>query len=135
MEHTIDRDSARANWADIEDQLTDLYRPRQVIIYFDDRVYIGHFDSFNYNRKASTMLIYYDMTFTVTRQVKIDKQPQQTQGSASLGSLLGMAAGNAIMGGVESLFSKSRGKSGDSGSNASGQGNTPEMARSQGKQR
>lgn len=109
-EHMIDKDKARANWADMEDQLTDLYRPRQIIIYFDDRVYIGHFDSFNYNRKAATPLIYYDMTFTVTRQIKIDKQPQDSAGSASLGSLLGMAVAGSIVRGISNSIKK--GKSG-----------------------
>ena len=99
-EHQIDKDSARANWSDIEDQLTDLYRPRQVIIYFDDRIYIGHFDNFNYSRKASTLLINYDMSFTVTRQIKVDKAIAKQKGTASLGDLLGTMASSAIMGGL-----------------------------------
>ena len=98
--HTIDKQKASQNWSDIEDELTDLYRPRQVIIYFDDRVYIGHFDNFNYNRKASTPLIYYDMSFTVTRQIKIDKAPQSNPsgGRASLGELLGVAVAGQVIG-------------------------------------
>lgn len=102
-EHQIDKDSARANWSDIEDQLTDLYRPRQIMIYFDDRVYIGHFDSFNYSRKASTPLIYYDMVFTVTRQVKIDKATAKSRGSATLGELLGTVAAKGIMNGINNI--------------------------------
>lgn len=101
-EHTIDHNDAAKNWADIEDQLTDLYRPRQIIMYFDDRVYIGHFDSFNYTRKASTPLIYYDMSFTVTRQIKIDVSNRQqknfSNGSTSLGSLLGTAIAGQVVG-------------------------------------
>jgi hypothetical protein len=90
-QHTIDHQKAAVNWSDIEDQLTDAYRPRQVIIYFDDRIYIGHFDSFSYNKSAETPLIYYEMQFTVTRQVKVDK-PDLTSttsngGGASLQNL------------------------------------------------
>lgn len=86
-QHTIDHEKAAVNWSDIEDQLTDLYRPRQIIIYFDDRIYIGHFDSFTSNRSAETPLIYYEMQFTVTRQIKVDK-PDLTKNSSGTGASL-----------------------------------------------
>ena len=46
------------------------------------------------------------MTFTVTRQIKIDKQPQDGAGSASLGSLLGMAAAGSIVRGISGSIRK-----------------------------
>ena len=97
----IDKSKAASQFSDIQDQLTDLYRPRQVIIYFDDRVYIGHFNSFKYNRVASTLLIQYDMTFTITREVVIGRQPLQTQvQTPSLGSILGTVAAGALVGNI-----------------------------------
>ena len=102
-EHTIDHEKAAVNWSDIQDQLTDLYRPRQVIIYFDDRVYIGHCDNMSFNRSADTFLIYYDMQFTITRQVKIDK-PNMTANSGSqstsLSSLFTTVLAGTIMNNV-----------------------------------
>ena len=50
------------------------------------------------------------MTFTVIRQIKIDKLPQDSAGSASLGSLLGMAAAGSIVRGISNSIKK--GKSG-----------------------
>ena len=110
--HTIDKQKASQNWSDIEDELTDLFRPRQVIIYFDDRVYIGHFDNFNYSRKASTPLIYYDMSFTVTRQIKIDKAQQSNPsgGRATLGELLGSAVAGQVIGKMMTPKSKKQDK-------------------------
>ena len=100
-QHTIDHNRAATNWSDIEDQLTDAYRPRQVIIYFDDRIYIGHFDSFSYNKSAETPLIYYEMQFTVTRQVKVDKpdltSTTATGGGASLRNLFTTVLAGTVM--------------------------------------
>jgi hypothetical protein len=70
-QNKIDRSQAGAGWLDIKDEVNDEWKPRQVFIYFEDRVYIGHFDSFSWNREASTPLIKYDMRFTVTRQIII----------------------------------------------------------------
>ncbi len=56
-------------WEDISDQILDLWRPRQVFIYFEDRVYIGFFNSFNWIRVAEHPLINYDISFTVTRKI------------------------------------------------------------------
>lgn len=67
----IDTSKAANGWSDIADELTDEWRPRQVIIYFEDRVYIGHFTAFNYNRVAEHPLIHYDMKLNITRQIKM----------------------------------------------------------------
>lgn len=66
---TIDRDDIVSGIADIRSELEDEWRPRQVFIYFEDRVYIGHFDNFTYNRQAETPVISYDMKFTIIRQI------------------------------------------------------------------
>lgn len=66
---TIDREDIVSGIADIRSELEDEWRPRQVFIYFEDRVYIGHFDSFVYNRQAETPVISYDMKFTIIRQI------------------------------------------------------------------
>lgn len=100
---TIDKTKAAGNWADIQDQLTDPYRPRQVLVYFEDRVYIGHFNSFTWDRTAAHPLIYYDMKFTVTRQVILTSTSATTSGTSntsttsSLGSLLKTAAVGAVV--------------------------------------
>lgn len=62
---------ASAGWADINDELMDPWRPRPIWILFEDRVYIGHFDSFTYNRVAATPDITYDMKFTILREIVI----------------------------------------------------------------
>jgi hypothetical protein len=58
-------------WDDMQDELEDPWRPRQIFLYFEDKVYIGHFDNFNYTRLAETPLIKYNMSFTVIRELKI----------------------------------------------------------------
>ena len=62
---------ASAGWADINDELMDPWRPRPIWILFEDRVYIGHFDSFTYNRVAATPDITYDMKFTILREIVV----------------------------------------------------------------
>lgn len=77
---TVDYATASQGWADINDELEDPWRPRQIWIYFEDRVFIGHFDSFSYQRVAETPLINYDMRFTVTRQVVVTSyNPQKPE--------------------------------------------------------
>jgi hypothetical protein len=66
---TINRDDVVAGMADLMDELEDEWRPRQIFIYFEDRVYIGHFDSFTYSRQAETPVIQYEMKFTIIRQI------------------------------------------------------------------
>ncbi len=65
----ITREEILPGIADITDEITDEWRPRLIFIYFEDRVYIGHFDNFNYQRQASTPVITYTMKFTITRQI------------------------------------------------------------------
>lgn len=106
---TIDKNKASANWSDIEDQLTDPYRPRQVIIYFDDRIYIGHFENFTWTRTSQNLLIYYDMKFVVTRMIICEKNKLNGtvvgSTSSSLGSLLTATAIESI---TNNLFSSKK---------------------------
>lgn len=98
----VDKGAVENSLSDITDQLTDLYRPRQIIIYFDDRAYVGHFDSFSYSRTASTLLISYDMQFTITRQVVVGRQNLNSSSSSNGGMsdiknlLIGSAIGSAM---------------------------------------
>ena len=121
--NTIDKSAAEANWADIQDVLTDPYRPRQVFIYYDDRVFIGHFTSFNWDRQAAHPLIYYDLKFTVTRQVILTKNAKQTT-SSSTPSLTGLLAG--VAGGLlEGVFKKSGKSSAGAGGSGTESGDVP----------
>lgn len=54
---------------DFTAELTDKWKPRSVICYFENRAYIGHFDAFSYARIAQTPLISYDLKFTITKQI------------------------------------------------------------------
>ncbi|MFW6014947.1 MAG: hypothetical protein ACOCRK_00755 [bacterium] len=65
----IQRDLAAKGWDDIEDEILDEWRPRQVFIYFENRVYIGHFSNFSWNRVAQHPLIQYEIRFTVIREI------------------------------------------------------------------
>lgn len=60
------------NILDVKDEFLDEWLPRQMIIYFDNRSYIGHFDTFTYNMDAKTNLITYDMKFTITKQYQFN---------------------------------------------------------------
>ena len=125
----IDHQQVAARWSDIEDNLTDLYRPRQLFIYFDDRVFIGHFDQFVWTKVATTKSISYTMKFTVTRQVKVGRR-SGSSASYSGGSLggglkniltgagLGMIGG--ALGGLFGGSSKSAVQSGTSMNSNSG---------------
>lgn len=73
----VDREESFAGWADIADEVFDAYRPRLIFIYFEDRVYLGHFDSFSYSRVAENMLIQYEMRFTVVRQIIMSRTGQK----------------------------------------------------------
>lgn len=70
-ENVVTFEDAYSGFSDIIDELEDPWRPRQVWIYFEDHVYIGHFDSFNYSRVAETPNISYEMSFTVIREIVI----------------------------------------------------------------
>ena len=76
----IDKTIAFTGWNDIADEVIDEWRPRIIFIYFEDRVYMGHFMNFNYTRTADSMLINYDMKFDIIRQIIVtstasDKSP------------------------------------------------------------
>lgn len=57
--------------ADIQSELTDEWLPRVVFIYFEDRVFLGHFDTFSYDRVAESENITYNMTFTIQRIISV----------------------------------------------------------------
>lgn len=57
--------------ADIESELTDEWRPRVVFIYFEDRVYLGVFETFSYDRNAQSENIVYNMTFIIQRIISV----------------------------------------------------------------
>jgi len=67
----IKRWEIESGFADIQDELTDEWRPRLIFIYFEDRVYIGHFENFNYDRVAQTENITYTMTFVIQRIISV----------------------------------------------------------------
>lgn len=67
----IKRFEVESGFADIRDELTDEWRPRLVFIYFEDRVFLGHFESFNYERVATTENITYSMSFIIQRIVSV----------------------------------------------------------------
>ncbi|MNX88890.1 hypothetical protein D3C86_1208810 [compost metagenome] len=55
---------------DIMDDFTDEWKPRRIIIYYENRVYVGHFDQFSYSRDATNqLLIRYEMRITIEKQV------------------------------------------------------------------
>lgn len=56
-------------FSDIIDELEDPWRPRLIWIYFEDHVYIGHFQSFNYTRDAASVNIHYEMQFVIQREI------------------------------------------------------------------
>ena len=62
------RNLLKGGFINLTDELTDEWLPRKITIYFQSRAYIGHFESFNYNRDAKTNLITYDMKFVITKQ-------------------------------------------------------------------
>ena len=82
----INKDVVENAVSDINDNLTDMYRPRQVFIYFDDRVFLGHFDQFTWTKVATTMSISYSMKFTITRQIKVSRQNVRVAGTTGGGS-------------------------------------------------
>ena len=51
------------------DEVKDQNRPRYIFIYFDGRVFIGHFDSFSWGRVAQHPLVNYELRFTVCHQI------------------------------------------------------------------
>ena len=92
----VTRSSTMSGWRDIQDELNDEWRPRQIWIYFEDRVYIGHCDAFQWNRDAQTNLINYTLKLTIFRQVIVDSN---ASGSNSIASGLGSIVGSLLSGG------------------------------------
>lgn len=90
---------------DISSQIYDEYRPRLTTIYFDDRVYIGHFSSFNYDREAATLLIKYNLKFTVVRQIVLSRNNLDTSGASSgWGGVKNALLSTAVGYGVNQIF-------------------------------
>lgn len=55
---------------DIEDEFNDEWKPRPIIIYYENRAYVGHFDRFSYSRDAANpLLIRYEMILTITKEI------------------------------------------------------------------
>lgn len=50
------------------DTMTDPWLPRQITLYFENIAYVGHFESFSYNRDGKTNLVSYEMRFVITKQ-------------------------------------------------------------------
>lgn len=63
------REQLRSSALGMISTLQDKWLPRSVICYFENRAYVGTFDSFNYSRVANTPLINYELRFTVTKQI------------------------------------------------------------------
>lgn len=80
----IDREEAFAGWIDIADEVFDEYRPRVIFIYFEDRVYIGHFDSFSWTRDATMPVVNYEMRFTIMRQVLMSSTGIKPKNTSSI---------------------------------------------------
>lgn len=56
--------------SDIMGDFTDEWKPRRIIIYYENRVYVGHFDQFSYSRDATNqLLIRYEMRITIEKQI------------------------------------------------------------------
>lgn len=70
-EETI-RNKLRSGLINIKDDMTDPWLPRQMIIYFENRAYVGHFESFQYSRDAKLNLINYEMKYTITKQYEFN---------------------------------------------------------------
>lgn len=68
-ENIVTYQDAFGGFSDISDELFDPWRPRLITLYFEDHVYIGHFQSFNYTRDAASVNIKYDMSFVIQREI------------------------------------------------------------------
>lgn len=91
-------------WEDIEGQVLDPWRPRQIFIYFEDRVYIGFFENFSWNRVAEHPLIQYDIRFIVTRQIIITSNLSNKHKNNSLYSDSHPINSNRIKGDINNNF-------------------------------
>ncbi|MNV48204.1 hypothetical protein D3C71_1400980 [compost metagenome] len=68
-ERTIQNQLRTTALTTLGDMFDDEWAPRRLIMYYENRAYIGHFDSFSYTRVADSPLIQYDMRFTVEKQI------------------------------------------------------------------
>lgn len=62
----------------------DEWLPRQMLIYFDNKVYTGHFNSFNYARDAKSNLINYELRFTITKEYEFNNYDDPNKKSAQI---------------------------------------------------
>lgn len=53
----------------MDDMFRDEWAPRRIIMYFENRAFIGHFESFSYRRAADKPLINYDLKFVAEKQI------------------------------------------------------------------
>jgi hypothetical protein len=53
----------------MDDMFRDEWAPRKVIMYFENRAFIGHFEKFSYKRVADKPLIGYDLSFVAEKQI------------------------------------------------------------------
>lgn len=63
------REQLRSSALGMISTMEDQWLPRNVICYFENRAYVGTFDTFSYQRVANTPLISYELRFTVTKQI------------------------------------------------------------------
>lgn len=68
------RDQLKSGLINMKDDMTDPWLPRQMIIYFENRAYVGHFESFQYSRDAKLNLINYEMKYTITKQYEFNNK-------------------------------------------------------------
>lgn len=55
---------------DVMEDVNDEWRPRVIFIYYENKVYMGHFDAFSYSQEAANQLyIRYEMRITITKTV------------------------------------------------------------------
>lgn len=77
------RTQLRSGLINIKDDMTDPWLPRQMIIYFENRAYVGHFESFQYSRDAKLNLINYEMKYTITKQYEFNNKNDVVIGGSS----------------------------------------------------
>lgn len=66
------RDLLRSGLINITEDMKDEWLPRQLIIYFENRAYIGHFENFSYSRDSKINLINYEMRYVITKQYEFN---------------------------------------------------------------
>lgn len=66
------RDILKSGLINLTEDMKDEWLPRQLIIYFENRAYVGHFESFSYNRDSKTNLINYEMKYVITKQYEFN---------------------------------------------------------------